>query len=64
MNFPTALDTMIDAMTDLIIVLNDDVTQPQADAWMSAVRVFDPTDSNVAATVRDAIRDNCPHINV
>jgi hypothetical protein len=64
MNFSAALDTLTDAVCDLAIVLGDDVTQPQADAWMSAVRVFDPTDSNVAATVRDAIRDNCPHINV
>lgn len=45
-------------LADAIMNRADELTQSEADEIMTLVRKIDPTDSNIAAEIRDAIRDN------
>lgn len=51
-------------IADAIATEQPAMTQTQADEIMTLVRKIDPTDSNAAALVRDAIRDNIDNVRV
>ena len=53
-----AIDDSARALYDAIIDNADAITMPLATAILSAARISDPTDSYIAAILRDAIRDN------
>lgn len=45
-------------LADAIMNRADELTQSEADEIMTLVRMIDPTESNIAAEIRDTIRDN------
>lgn len=45
-------------LADAIMNRAEELTQSEAEEIMTLVRRIDPTDSNIAAEIRDAIRDN------
>jgi hypothetical protein len=49
---------------DFIIDIEPALTQPLADEIMTLARAVDPTESNIAAEIRDAIRDNHENVRV
>lgn len=59
---PDAIVSALDAADDDEEIFQ--LTQRDADEIMSFVRLIDPTDSNIAAEVRDTIRDNIESVNV
>jgi hypothetical protein len=55
-------DSIYDAaysLADDIITMPHTITRPLARAIMRAARSHDATDSDIAAIIRDTIRDNC-----
>lgn len=49
---------LIEDAADVIIEVAAELTQEDANSIMSAARSIDPTESDAAAYIRDAIRDN------
>lgn len=50
-----------DCAADAIVDVADDLTEDDVTTIMAAARKLDPTDSGMAADIRDAIRDNTTH---
>lgn len=48
----------VEALYDWILGRGMDMTQNEATVIMAALRTIDPTESDVAAFIRDTIRDN------
>ncbi len=59
-----AIAAFVAATGDLIVLLNEDVTQEQADTWLMAARAWDFNGSHFYPEIRDALRDNCPHLDL
>lgn len=55
---------LLDYIPDAIVAELPALTQTDADAIMTLARKIDPTESNVAANVRDTLRDNYDDITV
>lgn len=49
---------LLDMATSLIMDIAESLTRTDVDAIMNAAHAVDPTESNVAAEIRDTIRDN------